>query len=151
MLPCSSGSVLEVASENPRSLQRCGQEEAQRFKWIQSEKEGKDLGDQAIRQWISSHWNGFLRQRWLEHLQGKSFWIELQGDDFAILQRAFRSSPLLHPILDRLKVLKENLDIIRWAQDVYTREEMEEVISILEAIDVNACRLHCEFDPRKTA
>ena len=112
MLPCTSGSVLEVFPENPMSLQRCGQEEAQRFKWIQSEKEGKDLGDHAIRLWISAHWNGFLRHRWLEHLQGKTRWIELQKEDFGLLQREFRNSSLLDPILNRLQVLKENLDII---------------------------------------
>ena len=116
MLPCTSGSVLEVFPENPMSLQRCGQEEAQRFKWIQSEKEGRDLGDHAIRLWIRQHWNGFLRHRWLEHLQGKTCWIELQKEDFGLLQREFRDSPLLDPILERLQVLKENLDIILWAQ-----------------------------------
>jgi hypothetical protein len=147
MLPCTSGSVLEVSAENPMSLQRCGREEAHRYKWIQSEKEGRDLGDHAIRMWISAHWNGFLRHRWLEHLQGKNFWIELREEDFGLLRREFRDSTLLVPILERLKVLKENLDIIWWAVDLYTEEEMREIRAILAMLDVNACRLRADFDP----
>lgn len=153
MLNCTSGHVFEAFPEvqsSPRlSLQQRGEEEARRFKWIQSEKEGRDLGDHAIKLWIHQHWNGFLRHRWLEHLQGKMFWIELHKEDFGLLQRDFRNSPLIDPILDRLKFLKENLDIILWAQDVFSQNEMEEVLDILEALDVNSCRIQCEFDPRK--
>jgi hypothetical protein len=112
MLSCTSGSTFEICPETRLSLQRCGEEEARRFKWIQSEKAGRDLGDQAIKLWIRQHWNGFLRHRWIEHLQGKTFWVELQGADFGLLQRKFRNSPLISQILERLVVLKENLDII---------------------------------------
>jgi hypothetical protein len=149
MVSSMSGRILETFPEAQMSLQRYGQEEAQRFKWIQSEKEGRDLGDHAIKLWVLKHWNGFLRQRWIEHLQGKTCWIELQKEDFGLLQRRFGASPLINPILDRLKVLKENLDIIVWAQEVFSRSEMQEVLKILEELDVNSCRLRCEFDPRK--
>jgi hypothetical protein len=145
---CSTQSSTASFPELQMSLQRCGEEEAQRFKWIQSEKEGRDLGDSAIRVWIRQHWNGFLRHRWLEHLQGKTYWVELHHKDFGLLEREFQNSPLLNPILERLKVLKENLDIIRWAQGVFCQEEMGEVLGILEALDVNSCRIQCEFDPR---
>jgi len=149
MVSCSSRSSISTSPEIQLSLQRCGEEEAQRFKWIQSEKEGRDLGDAAIRAWICQHWNGFLRHRWLEHLHGKAFWIELQEEDFGLIEREFRNSPLLDPILERLKVLKENLEIIGWAQEVFTREEMEHVMDILAALDVNSCRIKCDFDPRR--
>jgi len=151
MLPCTTEPEFGVFPEIQMSLQRCGAEEAQRFKWIQSEKEGRDLGEHAIKLWVFQHWNGFLRHRWLEHLQGKTYWIELQKDDFGLLQREFRGSPLLDAILESLKVLKENLDIILWAQGQFDRDQMEEVLTILEALDVNCCRIQCEFDPmRKT-
>jgi len=150
MLPCTPRSVFEVFSENPMSLQRCGREEAQRYKWIQSEKEGRDLGDHAIRMWIRAHWCGFLRHHWLEHLQGKTRWIELREEDFGLLQREFRDSTLLVPILERLKVLKENWDIIWWAVDLYTEEEMKQIRAILAMLDVNACRLRADFDPRQS-
>ena len=82
------------------------------FKWIESQKAGYDLGDGAVHRWIKEHWNGYLRARWLEHLQGKRFWVELDRGDFGLLQREFRDQTLLlDRILDRLKEGHENLDI----------------------------------------
>jgi hypothetical protein len=128
------------------SLHQYGEEEAKRFKWIESEKAGRDLGEVAIKTWIRTHWNGFLRQRWLEHLQGKMFWIELDQGDFGLLRTTFRSSPLIDPILDHFKRGWENLDIILWA--VGNRLPMGEVFEILETLDVNSRRIECQFDPR---
>jgi hypothetical protein len=117
----------------------CGQNEAQRFKWIESEKAGRDLGEWAIRYWVRQHWNGFLRERWLEHLQGRTFWIELDHNDFGLLQRAFQDSPLIDEILRQLKAGKENLDILNWALDL--GKPMGEVLEILEALDINSRRI----------
>src|SRR5271166_6347877 len=95
-----------------------GEQEALRYKWIESEKAGRDLGEAAIRRWVQNHWWGYLRARWLEHLQGRRFWVELDRGDFGLLQREFRyDTLLLDRILDRLKSGRENLDIIIWAQD----------------------------------
>src|SRR6185369_2834180 len=91
--------------------------EAQKFKWIESEKAGRDLGEDAIRRWVKEHWWGYLRARWLEHLQGRRFWVELDRGDFGLLQRRFQDNTLLlDRILDRLKAGQENLNIICWAQ-----------------------------------
>ena len=90
-----------------------GEQEALRYKWIESEKAGHDLGEAAIRRWVQNHWWGYLRARWLEHLQGKRFWVELDRGDFGLLQRKFHDNTLLlDRILDRLKAGQENLDII---------------------------------------
>ena len=79
-----------------------GEQEALRFKWIESEKAGFDLGETAIRRWVQCHWWGYLRARWLEHLQGKRFWVELDRGDFGLLQRKFvENTLLLDRILDR--------------------------------------------------
>src|ERR1700692_1335344 len=95
-----------------------GEQEALRFKWIESEKAGCDLGEAAIRRWVKEHWWGYLRARWLEHLQGKRFWVELSRVDYGLLERKFQEdSLLLDCILDRLKAGKENLDVLLWAQD----------------------------------
>ena len=53
------------------SVYRESRDEAERHKWIESQHAGRDLGEVAIRQWVQQHWNGFLRARWLEHLEGK--------------------------------------------------------------------------------
>jgi len=119
-------------------------EEAARFKWIQSEKAGYDLGESAIRQWVKEHWSGFLRDRWVEHLQGKCFWVELDRGDFGLLQREFRDrSQLLDDILGRLKGGEENLDVIDWACGCHI--PIDPVIEILTALDINSRRLAHRF------
>jgi hypothetical protein len=122
-----------------------GEQEALRFKWIESEKAGRDLGEAAIRRWVKDHWWGYLRARWLEHLQGKRFWVELDRGDFGLLQREFHDNTLLlDRILDRLKAGQENLDIICWAHDWGI--PIGPVVSILEALDINSKRLSHRFD-----
>jgi hypothetical protein len=123
-----------------------GEIEALRHKWIESEKAGRDLGEWAIRCWVREHWNGFLRERWLEHLQGRAFWIELDHDDFGLLQREFQDSPLIEPILERLIAGQENLDVITWALDLAL--QMDEVLDILETLDINSRRIECHLDRR---
>jgi len=146
MLECSLPmTIMDLTAELRLSLHQRGAEEAQRHKWIESEKAGRDLGETAIRTWIHHHWNDFLRHRWLEHLQGKTFWIELDPRDFGILRTEFQTSPLIDPILDHLKRGRENLDVIVWARD--NRVPMNEVLQILEALDVNSRRIECRFGP----
>ena len=121
------------------------EKEIQLFKWIESEKAGRDLGETAVRRWVKEHWWGYLRARWLEHLQGKRFWMELDRGDFGLLQRTFHENDLLlDRILDRIKAGQENLDIIRWALDwgIPTKQ----LIEILEELDINSRRLVHKFD-----
>ena len=122
------------------------EQEALQFKWIESEKAGRDLGEAAIRRWVQCHWWGYLRARWLEHLQGKRFWVELDRGDYGLLQRRFNDNTLLlDRILDRLKSGQENLDIICWAHR--WNIPVEPVLQILEALDINSRRLAHRFDP----
>jgi hypothetical protein len=119
--------------------------EIQAFKWIESEKAGRDLGETAVRRWVKEHWWGYLRARWLEHLQGKRFWMELDRGDFGLLQRTFHENDLLlDRILDRIKAGQENLDIICWAHDWGIA--IKPLIEILEALDINSRRLVHKFD-----
>jgi hypothetical protein len=123
-----------------------GEQEALRYKWIESEKAGCDLGEAAIRRWVQCHWWGYLRARWLEHLQGKRFWVELDRGDFGLLLREFHNDGvLLDRILDRLKAGQENLDIIGWAHRWGI--PISRVLQILEALDINSRRLAHSFDP----
>src|SRR5262249_50706278 len=77
---------------------------------------GCDLGEDAIRCWVRQHWCGYLRARWVEHLQGTRFWLELDRGDFGLLKREFHDhAVLLDRIVDRIKSGQENLHIIQWA------------------------------------
>ncbi len=146
MVPCSSP-VSDATRPGARmSVHDRGAVEAQRHKWIESEKAGRDLGEWAIRCWVRQHWNGFLREKWLEHLEGRNFWIELDHDDFGLLHRSFRDTPLIHEILWRLKDGRENLDILNWAID--ERLNMQEVLEILETLDINSRRIECLLEAR---
>jgi hypothetical protein len=120
--------------------------EANNHRWIASEQAGCDLGMKAFYQWFHDHWNGFLRARWLEHLEGKIFWTELDRGDFGLLRHRFDDSttPLLSLIIERLKAGKENLDILWWALD--THQPVHEIREILEILDINSRRLAHRFE-----
>jgi len=123
-----------------------GHREALAYKWIEGERSGRDPGDVCIKRWIQQHWNGFLRARWIEHLQGRTYWMELDRNDFGMLLHEFQDEvTLLDRILERMKEGKENLDVIQWAHDFGLPNDR--VIKILERIDVNSLRLRCQFDP----
>jgi hypothetical protein len=121
-------------------------DEIARYKWIESERAGYDLGDKAVREWIAVHWCGYLRARWLEHLKGTRFWIELDRGDYGLLKRAFHNEqPLLNWILEHLMIPgKENLDVIHQAHLI--GHDRERVIAILAALDINSRRLLHKFD-----
>jgi hypothetical protein len=121
-------------------------QEALRYKWIESEKAGHDLGEAALRRWVQQHWWGYLRARWMEHLQGARFWVELDRGDYGLIQRRFQEQHLLlDRILDRLKTGQENLDIILWALDWGI--PLKDVREILQVLDINSRRLAHRFDP----
>ncbi len=129
-----------------RSLHEAGVAEAQRYKWIESEKARCDLGEEAIRRWVRDHWWGYLRARWLEHLQGRRFWVELDRGDFGLLLREHHDQALLlDRILDRIKAGQENLQIIDWAIEWHI--PIEPVMQILKALDINSRRLVARFAP----
>jgi hypothetical protein len=72
-----------------KSVHRECIEEENKYRWLESEKAGYDLGEGCVYRWVRDHWTGYLRARWVEHLQGKCFWVELSGSDFGLLTRAF--------------------------------------------------------------
>jgi hypothetical protein len=140
-----TASVCAGAETTKLSVYTECEREIERYKWIESEKAGHDLGEAAVRRWVKEHWWGYLRARWVEHLQGKRFWVELDRGDFGLLLRMFQHNALLlDRIMDRIKAGQENLDIICWAHDwgIDTRP----LIDILEALDINSRRLAHRFD-----
>jgi hypothetical protein len=127
------------------SLRDDSKTQAEIHKWIQSEKAGYDLGEPAIRDWVRLHWSDYLRSKWLEHIQGRTFWIELSRCHFGILSNQFLDQQsLLDQIVEKLKVGQENLDVIRWA--VRESHPLPVVHRILTEVDVNSCHLIHFFD-----
>jgi len=122
-----------------------GDREALRHKWIESEKAGRDLGEEALRGWARRYWFRFLRACWLEHLQGERYWAELDRGDFGLLQRGPHDHPtLLAKIVRLLEAGQENLNVILWAREIGA--PMDIVIDILEMLDVNSRRIPHPFD-----
>jgi len=111
-------------------------------KWLESEKAGMDLGEDAIRDWVQRYWDKFLRECWLEHLLGKVHWTELGGDNFGICQQQFEEDPLAEEILRLFRLggnEGENLGIIMRARDLGW--PIEDVFDILHTLDINSYRL----------
>jgi hypothetical protein len=112
-------------------------------KWIESEKAGRDLGEEAVRAWIRKHWYATIRGLWLEHLNGIKFWIELDQDDYGLLQTEFGDHPLVAEIVNQLRGNGENFSIIVWGHD--TNQDMDLLIKILEVLNVNSRRIECDL------
>ena len=114
--------------------------EAERHKWIESQKQGRDLGDLAIREWYRVHWPQYCRCKRLDHLRGCRRWREFDDENFGQLYSLIVAGDLLaNRILDRVYAGYENLEILNWAIDWGL--PVARVIDILAQLDVNRARL----------
>ena len=139
-------SALDGKSVTALSLYDEAVREAERHKWIESQKQGHDLGQHAIREWYRVHWLPYCRHKRLEHLQGRQCWQEFDDNQFGQLYSLLVAGDLLlDRILDRVYANMENLDIINWAIDWGL--PLDRVVNILSQLDVNRARL----DPREGA
>lgn len=117
-----------------RSIYRAASAEIKRF-----DKRNSGKYDNAHEEWNRKHWWGWARKRWLEHLRGKVYWIELGDNDFNVVGRALLpNGTLLEEILGKLYRGEENLDIINWA--VGADGDMTDVLEILGKLDLNKRR-----------
>jgi len=125
---------------NAPSLYEEGLREAERHKWIESQKRGMDMGESALREWYQRYWFKYCRYKVLEHLEGSRSWREFSADDFGLIENLLSEGDLLLDlILDRAYFGMENLDIICWAHT--WGMPMHRVIEILEQLDLNRARL----------
>lgn len=114
-------------------------EEAERFRWIESEKAGHDLGEEAIQRWVVLHWAAFVRGRALEHLAGRRFWLSMPREDFGALVREFPNDrDLVNEVVFRLANGADNLTVLQWATDFEV--PVDRVCDVLQRIDLNALR-----------
>lgn len=127
------------------SLHREAYHEAERHKWIESQKHGRDLGYSAIREWYRVHWPRYCRLCRMEHLQGVRRWEEFGDEPFGHLYELIVTGDLLvDRILDRVYAGYENLSIINWAMEWGL--PMDRVLNILGQMDVNRARLDPVLD-----
>src|ERR1700722_4069778 len=137
MMPVQAKSQNQVASIYEEGLR-----EAQRHKWIESQKQGRDLGDQAIRDWYRKYWRAYCRHRRIEHLRGRKRWAEFDDEPFGKIDALIASGDcLVDRVLDRGYPGHESLDIINWAIDWGL--PADRVVDILAQLDVNRAR----FEP----
>lgn len=95
--------------------------------------------EEAAKEWNRRHWWEWARKRWLEHIKGEMFWIELGEDDFNLVNKGISCDKyLLEQILEKLEIGKENLNIINWAVDLGA--DMDEVVEILGKLNLNQRR-----------
>ena len=113
----------------------------QEYKWLESEKAGRDLGDEAVEVWTKSHWLRFYRLRFVWHLQGNVSFDEFGSECFGLAAQwvSTEYEGLLNSVLDKVREGAENLDVIRWARQ--ERLPMDRVVEILKALDINSRRL----------
>ncbi|MGH7128065.1 MAG: hypothetical protein ACREJB_06720 [Planctomycetaceae bacterium] len=127
-------------SQAIQCLRAAALQEAQRHKWIESEKLGRDLGDRAIFDWYHRFWPVFCRAKRIEHLEGRQRWDEFEREGFGRLYALIVEQDLLTDrILDRVYAGYENLDMINWAIDWGL--PIDPVIEVLAQLDVNRARL----------
>jgi hypothetical protein len=129
------------------SLYEEGLREAERHKWIESQKRGVDLGDWALTDWYRRYWPLFCRLKCLEHLSGSRSWREFAPEDFGLVGTLIREEDLLlEMILDRAHAGMENLAILVWAQEWGL--PLDRVIYILEQLNLNRAQLWPSEPPR---
>lgn len=114
--------------------------EALRHKWIESQKQGRDLGELALQEWYRLYWPRYCRCKRLEHLEGRRRWREFAQEHFGQLYSLIVAGDLLvDRILDRFDAGYENLDIIEWGLE--WGMPMDRVINVLLQLDMNRARL----------
>ena len=139
-IPVLSEADAPHPADAPMSLYEYAFREAERYKWLESERRGYDVGDGAIREWYAARWPHFCRTCQLQHVAGRVRWKEFDPALFASLHEAIASGDLLADrILDRIDAGWENLTILLWAREWGL--PMKAVLTILERIDVNRARL----------
>jgi hypothetical protein len=131
------GPVNRLSPPSARSVYDAALQEAERHKWLASERFGRDLGPAARREWWIKYWPRFCRYRCIEHLSGQCQWQEFKCEVYGRLSIPQEEADLLvDRIFDRFVEGWENLTFACWLQewDLPT----ERVLEILEIVDINA-------------
>ena len=129
--------------EEPISVYDQAREEAEKHKWLESEKHGCDQGPEAIEDWYRQFWGRYCRTRRLEHLAGKRQWAEFADHEFGQMYELLQSgNKLLHELIHRFEQGWENLQFAVWLHESdKPREQIEHILGLLEIFNINIARL----------
>jgi len=123
----------------PRSLFCESLSEAERHKYIESEKARRDLGPEAIEDWQRRFWTQWLRHRWVEHLMGDVCWEEFDDWRLGRLPALFGGhAGLLGEVIELVRRGGENADIVWWAAT--GRRDIGTVVRMLTELRLNEIR-----------
>jgi len=117
--------------------------EAATFKWLESERNGYDVGPVALQEWCHRYWRIFCRYRRIEHLTGVQRIREFDEASFATLNDPDElRRPVVSFVVERfVDEGWENLHFVFWAEGYgFSDRELHDV---LDVVDVNSAR----FDP----
>ncbi len=146
MTESSPSAVCNPPNVDPSSLRSVYEDarrEAEKHKWLESEKNGCDLGDQAIEDWYRQFWNKYCRVRRLEHLSGEQQWAEFASEEFGRMYELLLSGDeLLEDLIVRFEHGWENLRFTNWVHECeMSRPKIERILELLEIININIARL----------
>lgn len=139
--PAAGNAVMMLATSRrsggpARSLYEYAAQEADRHKWLVSERLGRDGGWRAWSEWWEMYWPAFCRHRRLEHLRGEARWKEFEDDAFGrFYDLLLAGDLLLDRILDRVAEGWENLEFACWVQEWGLPRDR--VVQILEVVNIN--------------
>jgi hypothetical protein len=126
------------------SLDAHGRAAAERHRWIECEKAGRDLGTSVLHDWCRRHWTSYARARLIEHLYGWRCWGAFGLDDHALFQKQTVEHHVPGAVLAEIvRILRgggENLDVIAWA--LAGGHDLDPILWLLDRIDINGKRPH---------
>ena len=128
-------------SSVPASVYVQALQAAKKHRWIESERQRRDLGDEALKDWNEQHFKRFGRWCHWQHLIGKQFFHEFPDSHFNTvpakqpIEMNTIERTVIHCFWDGL----ENLNIFDFAHGCGLPGE--QVIVVLATLHINESRL----------
>src|SRR5262249_7332685 len=113
--PFARAPLAPQAASRRCSVYAEARRQADVYKWVESERANRDLGEEALKAWARRHWRPFVRACWLQHLRGERYWAEVDRGDFGLLAGT-AATGLVAEVVALLRDGGENLDVILWAR-----------------------------------
>lgn len=140
--------MMEMHRVTTRKLYDSALSEVERYKYLESEREGHDIGAEAARLWHGRYWRPYVRHRWVEHLRGEVCYEEFPREMFGQLRELIPECPkLVDEVLDIFCSQDgegENLNIVVWARQTGRDTRMVERILTVLCINMLRCNHACE-------